>query len=189
MDRAKWDFKRRIQAELHNSIVLRHEGGYRWYEFSVPGNIFYAFVGRAAGFSSFELHAGASVAEIIDPTHGSDACCPEICKAGLIELDHCISLGCYYINPDWWQSGFDDPNDWQSVEFGIQLFRAYGPQMTLAQYQSFLAARGRSLTAAPRTPEWNWVNPIPGWPYRVGSFDGPKAAKHELPIQLLLLQW
>jgi hypothetical protein len=188
-DRAKWDFKHGIQAELDKSIVLRHEGGYRWYEFSVPGNIFYAFVGRAAGFSGFELHAGASVAEIIDPVHESEACCPEICKAGWVELDHCISLGCYYINPDWWQTGFDEPGDWWNVEFGIQLFRAYGSRMTFEQFQSFLATRGHSLSPAPLTPEWNWVNPNPGWPYRVGRFDGPKAAQYELPIQLLLLPW
>ena len=188
-DRVKWDFKHGIRAELDDSIVLRHEGGYRWYEFSVPGNVFYAFVGRSAGFSGFKLHAGASVAEVIDPAHASDACCLEICEAGLIELDQCISLGCYYINPDWWQTGFDEPGDWQNVEFGIQLFNAYGPRMTFEQFQSFLANRGHSLTPAAQTPDWNWTNPNPGWPYGVGRFNGPKEAQYELPIQLLLLRW
>jgi len=43
-----------------------------WYEASMPGNIFYAYVGRAAGFSEFELRAGAVYAQQVDPENNQD---------------------------------------------------------------------------------------------------------------------
>ena len=195
-DRAKWDFKHRIRAELRaDSIVLRHTEGYRWYEYSVPGNIHYGFIGRAAGFSGSLLHGGAGVAEIMDPAHveAGEACCPEICRGAWIGptfypvyVEVCIPLGCYYVNPDWWQTAFDEPGDWQNVEFGIQLYDTHTAQMTLEQFQDFLATNGSSLTPAAYIPEWNWTNPQGGWPYEVGRFDGPEAGQNERWIQMLL---
>ena len=191
-DRAKWDPKHRIQDELGKSIVLRHKNGYRWYEWSVPGNIHYAFVGRAAGFSGFALHGGAAFAEIIDPIHANEACCPVFCRAGWVgpvPYAVCIPLGCYYVNPDWWRTLFDEPGDWWNVEFGVQLFDAHGTRLTFDQFQDFLTTRGGWLTSAQETPEWNWINLQGGWPYKVGRFDGPEAGQNELWIQLLLLGW
>jgi hypothetical protein len=190
MDRAKWDFKHKIREELGDSIVLRDGSGYRWYEWSVPGNIFYAFVGRAAGFPGWELHAGAGFAEIIDPTHvkKGEACCPQYCRVQGAKIEYCFSLGCYYVNPKWWKTGFDQPGDWWNVEFGVKLYDTCGRQLTFEQFENSLSTRGYWLTPAPQTPEWNWINPNPGWPYKTGRFDGPNEAKYELPIQLLLLR-
>ena len=191
-DQAKRDFKHHIQSELGKSIVLRHKGGYRWYEWSVPGNIFYAFVGRAVGWSGWWLHRGAAFAEIIDPEHAKagEACCPVFCHVGLPAFyPICIPLGCYYVNPDWWRTGFDEPGDWWNVEFGVQLFNTYGTQLTFDQFQDFLAAHSDWLTPASTIPEWNWVNQQRGWPYKVGRFDGPRAGQYEPWVQLLLLGW
>jgi RHS repeat-associated protein len=190
-DKAKWDFKHRVEYELDQSIVLRDSNGYRWYEYSVPGNIHYAFVGRAAGFSGSALHAGAGYAEVTDPAHAEagEACCPVYCRfgwVGPIPYAACIPLGCYYVNPDWWRTSFDDPSDWQNVEFGVQLFETYGAQLTFDQFQDSLAARGDWLTLASSIPEWNWVNPKGGWPYEAGRFDGPEAGQNERWVRSLL---
>jgi RHS repeat-associated protein len=191
-DRAKWDFKHRIKDELRTeSIVLRHTGGYRWYEYSVPGNIHYGFVGRAAGFSGSLLHVGAGVAEIRDLAHveAGEACCPVYCRTewfGPFPYALCIPLGCYYVNPAWWRTAFDEPGDWQNVEFGVRLYDTYKAQMTLEQFRDFLATNGNTLTPAAHIPEWNWTNPQGGWPYEVGRFDGPEAGQNERWIRLLL---
>jgi hypothetical protein len=81
-DRAKWDSKHEIRRLMRGeSIILRDERGYDWYEYSIPGNVHFGFVGRAAGFSGFELHGGAGYAEITDPAHDEGSyCCPNYCK-------------------------------------------------------------------------------------------------------------
>jgi RHS repeat-associated protein len=191
-DEAEWDFKHRIRTEFREkSIVLRHTGGYRWYEYSVPGNIHYSFVGRAVGFSGSVLHGGAGIAEIKDPAHveAGEACCPIYCRAGWVgpvPYAVCIPLGCYYVNPEWWRTAFDEPRDWQNVEFGVQLFDTYGARLSFDQFQDFLATRGDWLTPAPYTPEWYWVNPYGGWPYEVGRFNGPEAGQNERWVVSLL---
>jgi RHS repeat-associated protein len=190
-DKAKWDFKHRIDKELGRSIVLRHSNGYSWYEYSVPGNIHFGFVGRAAGFSGSLLHGGAGIAEIRDPAHveAGEACCPVYCRFGWIgpvPYAVCIPLGCYYVNPAWWRTAFDEPGDWQNVEFGVQLYDTHKAQMTLEQFEDFLATNGSMLTPAPTTPTWYWVNSQERWPYEVGHFAGPEAGQNERWIQMLL---
>ena len=190
-DRAEWDFKHQIDDELGQGIVLRDTNDYRWYEYSVPGNIHYGFVGRAAGFSGSLLHGGAGVAEIKDPAHveAGEACCPYFCSVGLIKgipYAICIQLGCYYINPEWWQTAFDEPGDWWNVEFGVQLFDAYSTRLTFDQFQDFLGTQGSWLTPASFTPEWNWINPKSGWPYETGRFDGPEARQNERWVRQIL---
>jgi len=197
-DEAKWDFKHRIKAEFnYEALVLFDTQGYRWYEYSVPGNIHYGYVGRASGMPGWLLHAGAGYAEADDPTHderGESNCCPSICleyykKFGPIGIGIpivCKQFGCYYINPQWIRSGFDDPVDWAAVEFGVKLFDHYGSSLTMRQFKEALASHGSSLAPPPIQPEWNWVNKNLRWPYRVGDFNGPREAEYEPEIQRLL---
>jgi RHS repeat-associated protein len=196
-NKAMWDPKHQIRYELGRSIVLGHANGYRWYEYSVPGNIHYSFVGRAVGFSGSALHGGAGFAEIIDPAHAEagESCCPRVCWDAsnwqwpityLLHLEVCIPLGCYYVNPTWRSTLFDDPADWQSVEFGAQMFNVYGPRLTLEQFQDFLATYGQWLTPAPTAPAWYWTNPRGGWPYEVGHFDGPDTGRNGRWVMHLL---
>jgi len=187
---AKWDSKHKIENRLGNSIIMTSSYGSRWYEFSVPGNIHYGFVGRAAGFSSTMLHIGAGYAEITDPAHKErgEACCPEFCKDLIgdpwITLNVCIPLGCYYINPEWMSTLFDDPGDYWNVEFGVRLYDTYHRQMTYDQFQSYLATNGWWLTPAPVIPETRFEHL--DWPYSVGYFDGPDTAKNKSIVDLLL---
>jgi RHS repeat-associated protein len=73
-DGARWDFKDQINREFYP--VYNPKGGImlcdvveecRWYEYSMPGNIFYGYVGRAAGFGEWDLRAGAFYAQQMDP--------------------------------------------------------------------------------------------------------------------------
>jgi len=191
-DRAKWDFKHKIQDEFSSQaiVLLDNIEGYRWYEYSVPGNIHFGFVGRAAGIPGWLLHAGASYAEIYDPAHlqievfGTTVCCP--CpEGGVGEL--CRKLLCAYLNPAWIGSGFDDPRDWNAVETGIQLFNSGGANVSFTSFIQGLTMRGQSLDQPDVIPDWNWTNPRGGWPYSVGRFNGPREAEYE-PIILELLK-
>jgi len=66
-DGARWELKDQIKAKFGDSIVLCDIGGCRWYEYSMPGNIFFAYVGRVAGFSEWDIRVGAIYAQQVDP--------------------------------------------------------------------------------------------------------------------------
>ncbi|MEJ5203473.1 MAG: RHS repeat-associated core domain-containing protein [Anaerolineales bacterium] len=191
-DKAKWDFKHKIQDEMRGrSVLLRFPRGYEWIEYSVPGNIHYGFVGRASGFSGALLHMGASYAEITDPAHANqgESCCPEICMVGHVGpvlFEYCKNIGCYYINPEWFSGLFDDPDDFDSVEFGVKLFNTHGSNPTFTQFESFLASHVSELTKAPYIPDWKWINPRSGWPYQVGRFDGPDTQINSEKVRFFL---
>jgi RHS repeat-associated protein len=196
-DKAKWDFKHEIKDVLQGEKIALDAGEeLHWYEYSVPGNIHYGFVGRATGFTAFELHGGAGYAEITDPSHEErgEACCPQICYSSWtgdwenpVTFEHCLQLGCYYINPDWVKSLFDDPQDWASVEFGVQMYNTCGQQLTRAQFQDHLALHGDELTPAPGV--YGPGMPNTAWPYHVGFFNGPDDATNERWLRVLLSKW
>ena len=145
-DSARWDFKDQIKDRLGRSVKL----GSKWFEFSTPGNIHYAYVGRAVGFSTAELHVGATIAQIRDafdpedPVHVSD----------LLK---------------WTGTGFDQPSDYWAIEFGSALYD-HGPEVTeegfgvlLVDYTSLIG----TVSAPPLGP------PETDWPYWPGYFDNP----------------
>jgi hypothetical protein len=68
-DKARWDFKHQILTGPGRSIILCEHEICDWYEYSMPGNIFYAYIGRVAGFSEAELRAGAVYAQQTDPNN------------------------------------------------------------------------------------------------------------------------
>ena len=153
-DSARWDFKDRIEQELQRSIML----GGEWFEFSVPGNIHYAYVGRAAGFTLQELHLGASWAEIRDPDHDGQ---PSQIRIPI--------LGRFYFNPAHKPTGYDDPYDYAAIEFGSALYDRYGPDVTVAEFEALLVEYAPDLLHMPAPPP-GYQNPA--WPYPLGHFDG-----------------
>jgi hypothetical protein len=69
-DGARWDFKDALVARPKGpgrSIMLCGTDECGWLEYSMPGNIFYSYVGRVSGFSEFEIRAGAIYAQQTDP--------------------------------------------------------------------------------------------------------------------------
>jgi hypothetical protein len=153
----------------------------------MPGNIHFGFVGRAAGFSGEALHLGAGYAEIIDPAHKDrgEACCPQYCLYWPDAV--CIELGCYYFNPEWIKYFFDDPEDYQSVEFGIKLFNQHGKNLSFGQFQTFLTNHRSMLKMGVPRPE-PWWEQVSADPYPYHHFDAP-ATKKNAPIVNLLLAW
>jgi RHS repeat-associated protein len=181
---AKWDFKHKIQLELESkSFVLFHgikRDDFRWYEFSVAGNINFGYVGRASGIPGEILHVGAGRAEIKDPAHYKRG-------EALCYLD-CLSFLCgsYYINPGWSKSLYDDPQDYEGVKLGIKMFDMYGRFMTYENFQNALNTYGYLMTLSSEYHGWGWKNSIGKWPYEVGHFNGPSESKFEPLIQSLL---
>jgi RHS repeat-associated protein len=181
-DRCRWDFKHRIRARLGDTAMLRHTAsgsrGYRWYEYSVPGNIFFGWMGMAVGFPDWFLHVGAGVAEVIDPAHQERGDCTITQQVRVhIEMDR---LGIdrdlqqnVCINPEWCGTNFDEPGDWWNVEFGIQLYKTHGPGLGYSQWLTFLGSRGWSLTPAASSPENVGRHRNTAFPYQVGYFNGP----------------
>jgi hypothetical protein len=174
MDEARWDFKHEIAREIGESVILQGTSEPRWYDYSVPGNIHFGYVGRAAGFSESTLHWGAGVAEILDPAHveRGEACCPQHCFDMPGPDQRCISIGCFYVNPEWVSSLFDDPTDYTTIEFGMQLYRDYPSGVTMPQFRAYVSGHGTWLSPPPEVP--GSVFDQHDWEYEVGDFNGPK---------------
>jgi hypothetical protein len=191
-DRAKWDFKHKIKLEMGSSIVLfdnNADASGWWYEYSVPGNIHFGFVGSAAGIPGWLLHLGAGEAEVFDPSHLDRNVLgynlhinpPFFCPKGEAGAA-CRKYSCPYVNPSWVFTGFDEKRDYAAVEAGIQLFQTYGANITYSQLIQGLTSRGQSLDHSGVSPAWKWTNPNGGWPYPVGRFNGPREAEYEPKI-------
>ena len=170
-DGARWDFKDQIKDKLEGeTVMLCHSGGCEWFEYSVPGNIHYGYVARAAGFSLETLHLGASVAEIMDPAHREEA---RIIGKYFVNVH--VPLPCLieqldmYVNFEWWRAGFDDPTDYAAVELGGRLFDRARYDVRMGDFKALLRAYASRLMhmPAPTEPYFN-----PAWPYPLGYFDG-----------------
>jgi len=190
-DSAKWDFKHNIEERLQTeSFIFQHEGGYDWYEYSMPGNIFYGYIGSAAGFSPQMLHLGAGYAEVKDPDHvkRGESCCPDLCTIAdpLAGGGMCIALGCYYFNPAWKDTQYDDPMDYQAVEFGIRMYAATQGRISFSLFQTFLSNNRSSLTKGNPVSKSLWKEVYDDI-YKPGYFDGPDTVKNAGTVDGLLL--
>jgi RHS repeat-associated protein len=147
-DGARWDFKDAIKREPWGpgeSIVLCGTDGCEWYEYSMPGNIFYAYVGRAAGFSEFEIRTGAVYAQQTDPENR------------------------------WWLNtwyGLDQASDQAAIELGFELYNfTVGGSISedlLRMHFKYLMRTYRNRLAQADEPTEPY---IPGFPIGI---DGPK---------------
>ena len=142
-----------------------------WFEYTIPGNIHYGYVGRAGGFSASELHFGASYAEITDPAHR------ELLKVlGKWFINLHVDLSCLlniefntYVNFKWWRTGFDDPYDFSAVSLGTELYGIAPHPANLTYFGGLLDAHSASLMHMP-DPLYSFFHE--SWPYPNGFFDG-----------------
>jgi hypothetical protein len=141
-DGARWDFKDAILLELGRSIRLCDIHKCHWYGYSVPGNIHYGYVGRAAGFTAVELHAGATYAQQTDPENVP------------------------------WQNAWhgDQPGDFRAIEMGIQLYRDC-PSLIPSCFQTVLWQYRFRLAQGWR-PDAPYNSVQFGTAYPVTHFDG-----------------
>jgi hypothetical protein len=155
-DGARWDFKDQIADELEESIMLCDYEECGWYEYSMPGNIFYAYVGRAAGFTEAEIRAGAVYAQQTDPDNNP------------------LTNGW-----PWSPFGLDQATDQSAITFGFQVYNMThgssdsqvvmnGFKIMLKQYKS-----GLDHAAAPTTSYYTDLPIGPDGPeFPLGYFDG-----------------
>ena len=171
-DRARYDFKHKIREEFFGETILFRTESREllWSEYSVPGNIFYGYIGTSAGLGIL-LHAGAGYAEAVDPAHEEIR---NICDVAYFPPERIPTLG-------------DDPVDYRAVQFGIDLWRKYGGSLNLHQLRRELEQNYHQFAPPPVVPgeigipSYPWSNPRGGWPYRVGRFNGPDEHKHWPP--------
>jgi hypothetical protein len=163
---ARWDFKDEIGIKLGPGITLctSPSACYDDIEYSVPGNIYFAYIGGAAGFLGVEIQAGAAWAEVHDPAH--DPTSPEYVGAYAGVRD----LGSTWWDPSMWNLG-DEPADHEAVTLGIKLWEKYRAGMTRAQFESELASYVSRLARC--VPD---SDPVPeqyakDWPYPVAYFN------------------
>jgi RHS repeat-associated protein len=170
-----WDFKDAINAILRTDLImLRHPGHvYGWYSHDVPGNINFGYVGRAAGWSGLTLHVGAGYAQVTDP--GRKGCLiPSNPRWPCTDDERCLRKG--ELRVESVGTLLDSPEDYNAVEFGIQLYEAHPVNLTVPQFSHFLSTHARMLRS--------FVHPDPDkeppnieelrgkWPYKWGTFNG-----------------
>jgi hypothetical protein len=166
-DNARYDFKHKILDWLGPTILLKGtSGALLWNEYSLPGNIFFGYVGDYIGFQDSLTHIGAGYAEAVDPSHKEIR---NICSYAYLPLDRVPTLG-------------DDPADYRAVQFGIDLWEKYGASLTIYQFRRELEQNYYKFTPPPSIPGSLFEGFYLGkWPYEVGDFNGYDEAKHWPP--------
>jgi hypothetical protein len=156
-DGLRWDFKDQIEdpeTGPGESIILCDIGECRWYEYSMPGNIFYAYVGRVAGFSEWDIRAGAIYAQQRDP-----------------ENDPALND---------WLLGLDQASDQAALELGFMMYNlTYGAADEITVRYAFKTAllvhKDRLAQGSEPLPPYFTTNfPMgPDGPaFPLGHFDG-----------------
>ena len=162
---ARWDFKDEIGLKLGPGITLCSSGTcFNDIEYSVPGNVHFAYIGGAAGFFGVEIQAGAAWAEVHDPAHDLES--PEYVGP----YEGVVDFGPTPWDPSTWNLG-DEPLDHEAVTLGVKLWEKYGTGMTHGQFESELAGYISGLSRCTPDPD-----PVPeryakDWPYPVGYFN------------------
>jgi RHS repeat-associated protein len=161
---APWDFKDEIGLKIGPGITLCTSSQcHNNIEFSVPGNIFYGYIGMASEFRAAELKWGAGWAEKHDPSHNPNK--------------HDEYVGPYNgvtdqssPNPIDWNLG-DEPRDNVAVTLGMRMWIQHKDQLTLSQFKSMLGLVIAQLDH--HAPRKRPVDPAvaSNWPYPVGYFN------------------
>ena len=164
-DGARWDFKDQINREFYRQfnrkggIILCDLSECRWYEYSMPGNIFYAYVGRVAGFSEWDIRVGAIYAQQVDP-----------------ENDPALN--------DWlglnrWGLGLDQASDQAALELGFMMYNlTHGASDEITVRYAFKTALlvHKDRLAVGQVPTDPYVPKYPvgpdGQEFPLGYFDG-----------------
>jgi hypothetical protein len=155
----RWDFKDEIGRKLGPGITLV---GHTDMEFSIPGNIFYGYIGMASGFSVKELKFGAGWAQKNDPANNPDS--EEYVGPYDGVTDQSSS------DPLDWNLG-DEPTDNVAVTLGIRLWVKYKTNMTQTQFEAELKSEISKLDHCQPDPEKVPDRVAHEWPYLIGYFN------------------
>lgn len=165
---ARWDFKDEIGFKLGPGITLCTSAGCNpEIEYSVPGNIFFGYIGRASGFTGLELQAGAGWAEWTDLAHDENS--PEYSDPYPYDnVKDAIEIG--LSRPRLWRLG-DEQSDHEAVTLGILLWDRFGANITLAQFRNMLGSKISQFASCPANPWPVQVETANNWPYPIGYFN------------------
>jgi RHS repeat-associated protein len=175
-DGAIYDFKDETGIKLGPGITLCAGACYNDIEYSVPGNIHFAYIGGAAGIPGWEIQAGAGYAEVDDPAHDRTS----NQYSGDYEFP---PLGQMIGRTPWDPSTLnfgDDPKDHEAVTLGIKLWENYEDRMTRAQFENELSSYISRLSRCAPNAEPVKEEYTRDWPYPVGYFNN-KGNQYKLP--------
>ena len=173
-DGAIWDFKDEIGIRLGPGITLCTQTYCsNNIEYSVPGNIHFAYIGAAAGILGVEIQAGAGYAEISDPAH--DPSSPQYVGPYVGPEDLSEIFGTSWWDPSTWDLG-DEPVDNQAVTLGIKLWQKYKWSLTKAQFQNELDSYIERLSHHDPSPRQVGNDTKSAFPYPVGYFNNKGAS-------------
>jgi len=164
---ARYDFKHKILDQLGPTILFKGDSNATllWSEYSVPGNIFFGYVGSYVGFQGPVTHIGAGYAQAVDQIKKIRNIC---------DIPH-------YLPPSTiWYLG-DNPTDYRGVQFGIDLWKRYGKSLTIYTLRRELEQNHHKFTPPPSIPTSPRKNLVKKWPYEVGDFSGYDEHKHWPP--------
>lgn len=142
----KWDIKRNIRRNIGEGVILCGTENCGWFDYSTPGNIHFGFIAGRMNVPKPLSQAAGGYLEV---------------KEGTANINN-------------WRTLFEDPQDWAAVQFGYNLYKTYGSDITLREFQEALTTDVMDRLEPP--PE-NY--PIPGPPisqpnrYAVGAFNWP----------------
>lgn len=172
-DGAIWDFKDEIGLRLGPGITLCGTVScYDDIEYSVPGNIHFAYIGVAAGFPGWEIQAGAGYAEIADPAHDptSQQYVGDYIPPSFFQIIGWTPWDLSTVNFG------DEPKDHQAVTLGIKLYEKYKGRMSLTDFKREFQGYVPGLSRCSPNSE-----PAAGiLPYPVGHFNN-KGNPYTLP--------
>jgi len=160
---ARWDFKDEIGIKIGPGITLCTTSGcHTDMEYSIPGNIFFGYIGMASGFSASELKFGAGFAEKNDPAHNSNSDEYVGPYHGITDKSSA--------DPVEWNWG-DEPSDNVAVTLGIRMWIQHRERLTLSQFKDMLGSVIAQLDHL--SPRRQPVGPAVAlsWPYHVGYFN------------------
>ncbi|KAA5604565.1 hypothetical protein F1188_15230 [Roseospira marina] len=126
-NRKPWDHKRHIKSTYGDWSTDATSG--KSYGFDIWSNVHYGYVGRAAGFWTYVLKAGAGHAQLQAGTSPPGYWSRRFKRIGDADF----------------LAAFDDPKDQAAIELGARLWDTYGKTLTVQQLIDAVRADAAAL--------------------------------------------
>jgi len=176
-DGAVWDFKDEIGRRLGPGITLCGARCYNNIEYSVSGNIHFAYIGAAAGFPGYEIQAGAGYAEITDPAHNPNS---NQYSGPYIPLSFWQLVGWTPWDLSTINFG-DEAKDHEAVTLGIKLWEKHNGILSLVDFMADLSTSANKFSKCEPNAEPVITKIASQWPYWNPGFFDNQGASYVLP--------
>jgi len=122
-----WDHKKAIQRLQGDKHWSCDKDKHFLFFYDLWSNIHYGFIGKAAGFTEWELTAGAGVAQLKDNNRSCGAWTSQYLQNRISELGDADFL-----------AAFDDASDNEAIKIGFRLYDRYGGTPSFLTAQAIL---------------------------------------------------